>query len=165
MRLAILIAAICAGLAAGAYADGKEERKLSAPGLTPLEATGAEAAPIPQTVITPASHEPAIFRFGATYSVMPGSTALACEAACDEALSCQAWTFVEPYGAAPARCELKRGQGRKEENPLATSGVATKLKTAFTGEPDASLPVEPAKAILPGQLQGGPKPAPAPSSP
>lgn len=159
MRLATLIAAACLGLAASAHADGKDGKTLSVPPIAPLEATGAmqEAA-----YTAPPSHEPNTYRFGATYSVVDTSSALACEAACDGDASCRAWSYVDSYGASPARCELKAGQGRKEENPLATSGVATKLKTATLGD----MPVPPpAPATDPGQLSGGITPEPVPSLP
>lgn len=150
MRLAMLIAAACLGAATVAHADGKDEKTLLVPPIAPLEATGAEAAPLP--VSLPPGHEPETYRFGATYSVMDAASALACEAACDDALSCQAWSFVDTYGASAARCELKRGQGRKEENRLATSGIATKLKNAALGEPPEAVMTP---ALAPGQLQGG----------
>lgn len=162
MRLAMLIAVACLGLAAGASADGKEEKTVSAPPISPLEATGQEAAPLP--VSAAPGHEPSTYRFGATYIVIDGGDALACETACDDEFSCQAWSFVDSYGASPARCELKRGQGRKEENRLATSGVATKLKTAALGE-TMTPAMTPAPSAPAGQLEGGPMPAPAPSLP
>lgn len=160
MRLALMIAAACLGLAATAHADGKEGKTMSAPPIAPLEATGNEAVLEPASL--PAGHERNTYRFGATYSVTDAVSALACEAACDDEMSCKAWSFVDMYGASPARCELKRGQGKKEENLLATSGIATKLKEAALGET-----VAPAVAPVaePGQLQGGVTPAPAPSLP
>jgi len=159
MRLAMLIAAACLGLAASAHADGKDGKTFSVPPIAPLEATGAmhDAA-----YTAPPSHEPNTYRFGATYSVVDTATALICETACDGDASCKAWSFVDAYGASPARCELKAGQGRKEENPLATSGVATKLKTATLGETQAPAAVTVAD---PGQLSGGVTPEPAPSLP
>ena len=177
MRLALLIAAACLGLAANAHADGKEGEMRAAPPIAPLEATGSGAMLEP--VSLPAGHEPNVYRFGATYSVVDSASALACAAACDDDLSCKAWSYVDTYGASPARCELKRGQGRKEENPLATSGIASQLK-------EAALGIAPTPAMTPlpetGQLQGGlseadavgevvdtaaaeTMPAPAPSSP
>lgn len=167
MRLAMLIAAACLGLAASAHADGKDGKTLSVPPVAPLEATGTEAMYEPAAL--PPGHERDVYRFGATYAVVESTSSLSCETACDGDVSCQAWSFVETYGASPARCELKRGQGRKEENRLATSGVATKLKTSMMGEAPAPAyrPV-----TEPGQLQGGlaggetgATPAPAPSSP
>lgn len=159
MRLATLIAAACLGLAASAHADGKDGKTLSVPPIAPLEATGMvnEAA-----YTAPPSHEPNIYRFGATYSVTDTPSALACEMACDGDASCKAWSYVNSYGASPVRCELKAGQGRREENPLATSGVATKLKTATLGETQAPAPTPEAD---PGQLSGGVTPEPVPSLP
>ncbi len=174
MRFAILIAAACLGLAASAHADGKDGKTMSVPPIAPLEATGTEAMYEPAAL--PVGHERDVYRFGATYSVVESASALSCQAACDDEMSCKAWSFVDTYGASPARCELKRGQGKKEENRLATSGIATKLKNAALGE----MP-EPAAAPMtePGQLQGGlaaseavmetvdagVTPVPAPSSP
>lgn len=177
MRFAMLIAAVCLGLAASAHADGKEGKTMSVPPVSPLEATGTEAMYEPTAL--PVGHERDVYRFGATYDVVETSSALACEAACDDEMSCKAWSFVETYGASPARCELKRGQGKKEENRLATSGIANSLKTAVLGEEPQP---EAAPVSEPGQLDGGlaqaetPEavaetaeagvtPAPAPSSP
>lgn len=159
MRLALMIAAACVGIASIAYADGKDGQTLSVPPVAPLEATGTQALYEPATL--PPGHEPNAYRFGATYAVIDSDAPLACETACNDDLSCKAWSFVETYGGSPARCELKRGQGRKEENPLATSGVASALKKVVLG--DAPAPAAPA-AAEPGQLQGGVTPAPAPSS-
>ncbi|ABI77723.1 conserved domain protein [Hyphomonas neptunium ATCC 15444] len=160
MRLAMLIAAACLGLAASAHADGKDGKTLSVAPIAPLEATGTEAVYEPAAL--PPGHEPNVYRFGATYAVVSSVSSLACEAACDDDLSCKAWSFVDTYGASPARCELKRGQGRKEENPLATSGIALALKKAALGE----TPVPAAQPVPePGQLQGGVTPAPVPSLP
>lgn len=159
MRLATLIAAACLGLAANAHADGKDGKTLSVAPIAPLEATGAMQEA--NYSVAP-GHEPNTYRFGATYSVVDIASALACEAACDGDASCKAWSYVDTYGAAPARCELKGGQGRKEENPLATSGVATKLKTATLGDRPAP---QPAPQADPGQLRGGLTPEPVPSLP
>lgn len=158
MRLMMLIAAACLGLAASAHADGKDGKTLSVPPVAPLEATGTGT--LYEPVSLPRGHEPNVYLFGATYEVMSSASPLACEAACNDNLSCQAWSFVDAYGASPARCELKRGQGRKEENPLATSGIASVLKNATLGETAAPAPRPVAD---PGQLQGGATPAPAPS--
>ncbi|WP_213272726.1 PAN domain-containing protein [Hyphomonas sp.] len=177
MRFAILIAAACLGFAASALADGKEGKTMSVPPISPLEATGTEA--MYEETALPAGHERDVYRFGATYNVVESSSALACEAACDDEMSCRSWSFVDTYGASPARCELKRGQGKKEENRLATSGIANRLRTAALGEmPQPAV----APASDPGQLDGGlaqadtseaavetadagVTPAPAPSSP
>ena len=177
MRFAILIAAACLGLAASALADGKEGKTMSVPPISQLEATGTEAMYEPAAL--PVGHERDVYRFGATYNVVESASARACEAACDDEMSCKAWSFVDTYGASPARCELKRGQGKKEENPLATSGIANSLKNAALGE--MPQPVA-APVSEPGQLDGGltkteaseavvetadagVTPAPAPSSP
>lgn len=153
MRLAMLIAAACLGLAAIAHADGREGRVLNVPPISPLEATDAPA-------VTPASyqapdHEFGIYRFGSTYSVTDGTSPAACEAACGEAQSCQSWSFVASYGAAPARCELKRGGGRAEKNQLAISGISPRLRTAMWGEAPPAPPEPAEPVVLPGQLIGG----------
>lgn len=148
MRLAMLIAAACLGLTAAlAHADGKEGKTYN-PQVKPLEATGIDASYGP----LPASHETGYYRFGATFTALETATPLACEAACNGNDICQAWSFVHTYGAAPARCELKRAAGRKEENPLAISGIAESLKRDMIGEAIVRPADEPA---APGQLKGG----------
>lgn len=148
MRLAMLIAAACLGLTATlAHADGKEGKTYN-PQVKPLEATGIDASYGP----APASHETGYYRFGATFTSLDSDTPLACEAACNDNDICQAWSFVHTYGAAPARCELKRAAGRKEENPLAISGIAESVKSAMIGETVVQPADEPA---APGQLKGG----------
>ncbi len=148
MRLAMLIAAACLGLTATlAHADGKEGKTYN-PQVKPLEATGIDASYGP----APASHETGYYRFGATFTSLESDTPLACEAACNGNDVCQAWSFVHSYGAAPARCELKRAAGRKEENPLAISGIAESLKSAMLGE-TAPMPAD--EPTAPGQLKGG----------
>lgn len=149
MRLATLIAAACLGLAASAAADGKEGKTYDVPPVTPLEATGLTAIP----VSAPPNHELGVYRFGATFAYLPGSTPLACEAVCVQDNQCQAWSFVDVYGAAPARCELKGGQGRKEENPLAISGVSPHITKSIYGEAPAPQPVS--LPTGPDGLKGG----------
>lgn len=150
MRLVSLIAAACLGLAAMAHADGKEGQKSAAPPVAPLEATGAGGEMTP--ISLPPIYEAGIHRFGATYAVREAATPLACASACDDAPVCAAWTFIDAYGAAPARCELKRSAGKKEDNPLAISGMATRVKQDMFG----AAPALPAEAPLaPGQLKGG----------
>ena len=150
MRFVTLVAAACLGLAALAHADGKEGRTLIVPSISPLEETDAP-------LMSPASyhpdHEHGVYRFGSTYSVRAGTTAAACEASCADAVSCQSWSFVSSYGASLARCELKRGGGRAEENPLAISGVSPALRETMWGNSSPMMPAEP--ALLPGQLIGG----------
>jgi PAN domain len=128
MRLAVVVAAtLCLGL--GAAADGVSRRAVTSPGFDPLSATGSSM----MTGDVPVGHEVRSYRHGATYKVDAGTTALACEAACGEDMVCQAWSFVDAYGGAEARCELKRGGGRPEENLLATSGVSPRIDGSYWG--------------------------------
>jgi hypothetical protein len=128
MRLAALFAA-SAILGLAAHADGVSRRSLDLKEAKPLEATEASAAPMS----TPPGHEAGIYRHGATYAVLAGDTALSCEAACGDDGVCQAWSFVEAYGASGARCELKQGGGKAEENLLATSGVSPRIDAVVWG--------------------------------
>jgi hypothetical protein len=134
MRLAILLAAtVCLGLTA--TADGMSRKAVSSPDMDRLTATEASIAP------ASAGHEPFRYLHGATYSVLPGDTALACEAACGDDNACRAWSFVAAYGSAEARCELKRGGGKSEENLLATSGVSPNVDVSYWGDVPAEAPV------------------------
>ncbi len=144
MRLASMLL-IAACLTLSAQADGKPGRTRSA---GPAPATSAPA-PLDRAAerLTPAKsaaagHEIEIYRFGGTYSVLAGTTVAACEATCGGDTSCKAWSFVDAYGAAGARCELKRSAGRKEENLLATSGLSPELKARFLGRPTMPDPVD-----------------------
>ncbi|MFN7054273.1 PAN/Apple domain-containing protein [Hyphomonas sp.] len=151
MRLVLLIAAACLGLAAMAHADGREGRTLSVPSLKPLDVTETQWPGDAPGHRTP-GYEYGVYRFGSTFSVKDGSTPAACETACQDASSCRAWSFVESYGASPARCELKRGGGRPEENRLAVSGYSPTVRAAMWG---SVAPVAYEPAPLPGQLIGG----------
>ena len=129
MRFAILLAATALiGLAASA--DGVSRKAVSSPGIDPLTATGGSAWNGPHSP----GHEIHRYRHGSTYKVNAGSTADACQAACGEDSICQSWSFVEAYGSAGARCELKRGSGKSEENLLATSGVSPRVDASYWGE-------------------------------
>lgn len=135
MRLAVLFAAtLCLGFAASA--DGVGRKAVSRPDLDRLTATSGPAGPV-----NPA-HEPFKYRHGATYAVGPGSSADSCEITCRDDDVCQAWSFVQAYGTAQARCELKRGAGKPEENLLATSGLSPRVHAAFWGD-DTVAPAEP----------------------
>ena len=143
MRLAILLAATaCLGFAASA--DGVSRKAVSSPGMDPLTATEASRGPA-----TP-GHEVYRYRHGSTYKVDAGSTALACEAACGEEAVCQSWSFVEAYGSSGARCELKQGAGKSEENLLATSGVSPRVDATYWGE--ATVEAQP--EVLSGEVAG-----------
>lgn len=136
MRLAALIAAT-AILGLAAHADGVAKRAVKSPTVSPLEATDASYGPGK----TPPGHEVGRYRHGATYSVVDAGSALACQAACGDDGVCQAWSYVAGYGSAEARCELKQGGGKSEENLLAISGVSPRVDAVIWG---ASAPPEPA---------------------
>lgn len=132
MRIAVLLAAAaCLGL--GASADGIARKAVTSPDFERLTATEGPAVP---------GHETHIYRHGSTYKVDAGSSALACEAACGGEPVCQSWSFVAAYGNSGARCELKRGGGKSEENRLATSGVSPRINAAFWGEGAAPVPAD-----------------------
>jgi hypothetical protein len=117
MRFTFVFSAL-ALLALSAGADGKTGPKPARPDVTPLQ----EWAQIPgQDVVS--GHETWLYRHGATFRLLPLTDAFACEAACADEPVCVAWSFLEADGPSAARCELKRGAGRQEENRLATSGV------------------------------------------
>ena len=135
MRFAILLAAAaCLGFSASA--DGVSRKAVSSPEIDRLTATGMSATGGPATP----GHEIYSYRHGSTYKVDAGSTALACEAACGEDGVCQSWSFVEAYGSAGARCELKRGAGKSEENLLATSGVSPRVDASYWGAASVEVP-------------------------
>lgn len=135
MRLAMLFAAAaCIGLVAAA--DGVARKAVSSPEMDRLTATETS---LPGGPATP-GFETYTYRHGATYKVDAGTTALSCQAACGEDAVCQAWSFVEAYGSAGARCELKRGGGKPEENLLATSGVSPRVDASYWGEASVELP-------------------------
>lgn len=137
MRLAALIAAT-AILGLAAHADGVARKAVKTPGVSPLEATEASYGPS----VVPPGHEAGRYRHGATYAVVDAGSALACQAACGDDGMCQAWSYVAGYGSADARCELKQGGGKSEENLLATSGISPRLDTVIWGTVSAPVPVE-----------------------
>jgi hypothetical protein len=135
MRIAVLLAAAaCLGFSASA--DGVSRKAVSSPEIDRLTATGMSATGAPAVP----GHEVYSYRHGATYKVDTGSTALACEAACGDDGVCQTWSFVEAYGSSGARCELKRGFGKPEENLLATSGISPRVDASYWGEASVELP-------------------------
>jgi hypothetical protein len=135
MRIAVLVAAaVVVGLVA--QADGVSRRAVTSPDLDRLTASDSAASSGPAVP----GHEQYRYRHGATYAVETGSTALACETACGADAVCQAWSFVEAYGESPARCELKQGGGKSEENLLATSGVSPRVDAAYWGVVEAAPP-------------------------
>jgi hypothetical protein len=89
---------------------------------------------------TPVGHEPGLYRFGATYRVMPSEDALSCQTACADDAVCLAWSHVSAAGDAGAWCELKRSGGQIEHNPIATSGFSPRHEAIFI--PVAAAPAE-----------------------
>lgn len=89
---------------------------------------------------TAGSVEPGVYRFGATYRLLNGGDADACQAVCTDDNRCVAWSFVEGLGDGDARCELKRGGGRIELHPLATSGISPRHEALYATQ------IEPADA-------------------
>ena len=88
----------------------------------------------------PVGHEQGLYRFGATYNVMPSEDALSCQTACADDAVCLAWSFVSAAGDADAWCELKRSGGQIEHNPMATSGFSPRHEAIFL--PVAAVPDE-----------------------
>ena len=121
MRLVPLFASLSAIalMAAPALAD-------SSPSLKPEQAT-------------PKGQEAGIYRFGATYSVLPGDTATACQQSCADDGMCVAWSYVGAVQDGEARCELKRGGGRVRHDDLAVSGISPRHEAVFMPEPKPEL--------------------------
>lgn len=130
MRLATLIAATTL-LGLAAQADGVARKSVKSPSVTPLEATDASYGP--GSLKAPPGHEIGRYRHGATYAVVDADSALACQSACGDDSQCQAWSWVAGYGSAAARCELKQGSGKPEENLLAISGVSPRVDAVIWG--------------------------------
>ncbi len=160
MRLALVLTAALLAAAPLAFADGVAgrtiDRGVRGPGpaaspLTPAEISAGERRTDARPALTqasPAGYEWGIYRFGGTYSVIGSTSPAACEASCGADASCTAWSFVDTYGTAEARCELKRGAGRAEENNLAVSGLSPSFVASYTGMGEA--------APEPVILDGGP---------
>lgn len=153
MRLTLLFSAAVL-LALSASADGKAGPLPARPDITPLEAWAEMPA---QPAVS--GHETWRYRHGATFQVLRLADPFACEAACAGETVCLAWSFVEAHGPAAARCELKRGAGRQEENRLATSGVQPQRRPLVTGAPPAPEPADPlaelAAAARSGDAEAG----------
>jgi len=115
--------AIAALLVAPAFADAPMSLK-------------ADAVATPEIV----GAETGLYRFGATYSVAPSDDALSCQTACADDAVCVAWSHVATTGEHDAWCELKRGGGRVEHNPLATSGISPRHEAIFA--PVVEAPAE-----------------------
>lgn len=123
--------AIAACLVAPAFADAPMSLK-------------ADAVATP----APVGHEQGLYRFGATYSVMPSEDALSCQTACADDAMCLAWSHVATTGDYDSWCELKRGGGRIEHNPLATSGISPRHEAIFA--PVVEAPAEDLLGDKPG---------------
>lgn len=134
MRFTVLLAAGLM-LAMSAAADGKARSLLPRQEIEPLSARAETVPAAPRD-----GYEQKIYRHGATYRLLPGSDASACEAACSGDDICLAWSFLASDGLSPARCELKRGAGRREENLLAVSGISIR--------PGPGIPVLPVPSPL-----------------
>ena len=135
MRLAPLFA--LALLAAPALADS--------PGAKPEKPAERQVPP---------GQEPGLYRFGATFRFTPAASASACQSSCASEGQCFAWSYVQASGESAARCELKRGGGRVEPNPLATSGISPRHEALYA-----------TRIALPsGNLDGGPDSPPQPSA-
>lgn len=65
-----------------------------------------------------------IYRYGATYEFTNTATASDCQMLCDTRSACVAWSYVAGFDGGASRCELKRGAGKVEYNPRATSGLS-----------------------------------------
>ena len=80
---------------------------------------------------TAGSVEPGIYRFGATYRVLNGGDADFCQTICTQDNRCIAWSHMEGLTEDGAYCELKRGGGRVELHPLATSGISPRHEAIY----------------------------------
>ena len=61
-----------------------------------------------------------------TYASLRGTTADACEAACEAQARCEAWSLTPPTFRIGPRCELKSSAGKAVMQPAAISGVSRK---------------------------------------
>ncbi|MEZ6013291.1 MAG: PAN domain-containing protein [Hyphomonas sp.] len=102
------------------------------------DSPGAKPSKKPETTYVK-GQEVETYRFGATYSILPGDTASACQQACSDDGVCVAWSYVSTFEGADARCELKRGGGKAQPNPIATSGISPRIAEAFIPEPKPEL--------------------------
>jgi PAN domain len=90
----------------------------------------AEPAPAETTPIAP-GQQAGIYRFGATYEFSNTTSASDCQQLCSTRPACFAWSYVAALDDSTSRCELKRGAGRVERNPLATSGLSASHENQF----------------------------------
>jgi len=120
----------------------------------PVMADSLEAAPVANEDTAPEgpSYQSGIYRFGGTYEFSNTATADACQQLCNTRPACFAWSYVEALDDSASRCELKRGAGKVEYNPMATSGLSS-------GHQDLHQPV----LIVQEELAGGSDVASPPS--
>lgn len=64
------------------------------------------------------------YRFGGTFARMEASSPAVCAALCTEDNRCEAWSHAPQMIDVEPQCELKRTQGRAENRPGYTSGIA-----------------------------------------
>jgi PAN domain-containing protein len=86
-----------------------------------LEAESASA----EAIQAAPGQQSGIYRFGATYEFTNTATIDDCQQLCNTRPACLAWSYIEALDEGAARCELKRGAGKVERNPLATSGLSS----------------------------------------
>ncbi|MEM9738694.1 MAG: PAN domain-containing protein [Pseudomonadota bacterium] len=70
------------------------------------------------------SAETDTYRFGGTFARIAAETPAVCAALCVEDNRCEAWSHSPALIGSSAQCELKRTQGRAENRPGFTSGIA-----------------------------------------
>ena len=85
----------------------------------------AEPASAEATQATP-GQQPGIYRFGATYEFTNTANVDDCQQLCNTRSACLAWSYIAALDEGASRCELKRGVGKVERNPLATSGLSSR---------------------------------------
>lgn len=85
-----------------------------------LEAESASA----EAIQAAPGQQSGIYRFGATYEFTNTATIDDCRQLCNTRSACLAWSYIEALDEGASRCELKRGAGTVERNPLATSGLS-----------------------------------------
>ncbi len=119
------------------------------------------------------AHAPDQYRYGAPFRSVRAGTADECAQTCDADAGCDAWSFVNPLGEAPARCELKHAFGHGTYMPGAVSGISKKYAVEqidlrdldeLSGGP-SSMPARPVRKPLQSESFGPALPAGSPSAP
>ena len=110
--------AIAACLAAPAFADAPMSLK-------------ADAVAPP----APVGHEQGLYRFGATYNVMPSEDALSCQTACADDAVCLAWSFVSAAGDADARSKNCSVTGVRQTQTTSRRSRSRSRKSTLMGRP------------------------------